>query len=117
MGKKIFPLILLLAFIVSLPAIVHGTDVDGDGLTNYEEGVFGTDQFVWDTDGDSFDDLNDVFPMDQFEWLDSDGTDIPITTDPLNQGRAVISGNYVVWTQPILFPTHPDIYMSDISTG
>ena len=95
----------------------YGADYDSDGLTDYEEGVFGTDPFNWDTDGDTVDDLNDAFPMDSAEWLDSDGTEIPITTDSVHQGRAAISGNYVVWTEPILYATNPDIYMYDISAG
>ncbi len=38
-------------------------DVDGDGLTNEEEGLLGTDPRVADTDGDGFRDGADPFPL------------------------------------------------------
>ncbi len=72
-------------------------DDDNDGLPDYEEGIDGTDPLNPDTDGDGVDDLNDVFPLDGTETIDSDGKEIRITDDPLRQAEPGISGNYIVW--------------------
>lgn len=42
----------------------ESTDADGDGLSNDEERLLGTDPFDPDSDGDGVSDLADVFPMD-----------------------------------------------------
>ena len=48
-------------------------DIDGDGLTNYQEMVAGTDLTVPDTDNDGVLDGADAYPLDVSEWLDTDG--------------------------------------------
>ncbi|MDO8283313.1 MAG: thrombospondin type 3 repeat-containing protein [Thermodesulfovibrionia bacterium] len=95
------------------------SDIDSDGLTNYEESVLGTDPFNSDTDGDGVNDLNDVFPLDQTEMHDSDTKEIRITTDASTKWYPKISGNIIVWLSSTEGYTwgHTDIYMYDISTG
>ncbi|MBI4837631.1 MAG: fibronectin type III domain-containing protein [Nitrospirae bacterium] len=96
-------------------AATWDSDQDNDGLTNYEEGVFGTDPNNYDTDGDGVDDLNDIFPLDPFETKDSDRKEIQITLNPADQYIPSISGNRVVWED--YRNGDSDIYMYDISTG
>ena len=48
-------------------------DDDGDGLTDLEEYQKGTDQNLWDTDGDLVNDKDDVYPLDSSQWSDLDG--------------------------------------------
>jgi hypothetical protein len=48
-------------------------DDDGDGLSDTEEGLLGTDPLNTDTDRDDIGDVDDVFPKDGSEWIDTDG--------------------------------------------
>ncbi len=45
-------------------ATTPNPDSDGDGLTDYEESLIGTDPLNPDTDGDGVNDKNDPFPLD-----------------------------------------------------
>ncbi|MFQ3351345.1 MAG: hypothetical protein ACI914_000590, partial [Candidatus Marivariicella framensis] len=56
-------------------------DDDNDGLTDAEELLIGTDSLDADTDNDSYLDINDAFPLDPTEWLDTDGDAIGNNTD------------------------------------
>jgi hypothetical protein len=42
--------------------------MDGDGVTNVNEGANGTDPFRSDTDGDGVGDATDCFPLDPARW-------------------------------------------------
>jgi beta propeller repeat protein len=90
-------------------------DNDNDGLTDYEEGLRGTNPLNPDTDGDGVDDLNDTFPSNPLETKDSDGKEVRITTNPEYEGSPAISGNRIVWED--YRNGDADIYMYDISTG
>lgn len=54
-------------------------DFDGDGLSDAEESVLGSDPAVTDSDGDGVDDGADAFVLDPAASLDSDGDGIPDT--------------------------------------
>jgi Concanavalin A-like lectin/glucanases superfamily/Bacterial TSP3 repeat len=43
-------------------------DTDGDGLTNLQEAVLGTDPNSWDTDSDGVKDGADAFPLNPTRW-------------------------------------------------
>jgi len=45
---------------VITPAIIDNEDTDGDGLTNNDEYLYGTDASIIDTDGDGYDDYTEV---------------------------------------------------------
>ncbi|MDA8759636.1 SGNH/GDSL hydrolase family protein [Candidatus Poseidonia alphae] len=47
-------------------------DIDGDGLDNIAEGAVGSDPLNPDTDGDTYLDGEDLFPLDPNEWSDID---------------------------------------------
>jgi hypothetical protein len=49
-------------------------DSDGDGLTDYEEILAGTDPYDNDTDGDGTGDAADAFPLDSSRWAAPAGT-------------------------------------------
>jgi len=57
-------------------------DTDNDGLTSLEEYEAGTDPNDADSDGDTYLDGDDAFPLDPTEWLDSDGDGIGDNSDP-----------------------------------
>ncbi len=44
------------------------TDIDNDGLYNWEEEALGTDSLKRDSDGDGVSDKEDVFPQDANKW-------------------------------------------------
>jgi len=83
-------------------------DSDGDGIGD------SCDPFT-DTDNDGVDDINDAFPLDPTETLDSDAKEIQITTNSSTQLRPAISGNFIVWGDGR--NGNWDIYMYDISAG
>ena len=56
-------------------------DDDGDGLTDQEEAVLGTDALLADTDSDGFDDGNDSYPLDASEHIDSDADGVGDNAD------------------------------------
>jgi hypothetical protein len=45
------------------------TDIDNDGLYNWEEEVLGTDPYKRDADGDGVGDKEDCYPLDPTRWL------------------------------------------------
>ncbi|MDC1392377.1 gliding motility-associated C-terminal domain-containing protein, partial [Flavobacteriaceae bacterium] len=57
-------------------------DLDGDGLSDLEEALLGTDPENPDTDGDGVDDFEDAFPLDPTATTDTDLDGIPDSTDP-----------------------------------
>ncbi|KAB7627950.1 putative Ig domain-containing protein [Alkalilimnicola sp. S0819] len=63
-----------------------GADLDGDGLTSLEEFQRGTHPTKADTDGDGHHDGLDVFPLDETEWLDTDGDGIGNNADTDDDG-------------------------------
>ncbi|MHC4278190.1 MAG: RCC1 domain-containing protein, partial [Planctomycetota bacterium] len=90
-------------------------DDDNDALTDYEEGVFGTNPLLLDSDGDLVDDLNDAFPLDIIETKDSDAIETRITTNTSGQLYPAISGDRIVWED--FRNGNKDIYMYDLSTA
>ena len=44
------------------------TDMDNDGLYNWEEKKLGTNPLKYDTDGDGYNDKEDAFPLDAKRW-------------------------------------------------
>lgn len=44
------------------------TDMDNDGLYNWEETKIGTDPLKYDTDGDGYSDKEDAYPLDPKHW-------------------------------------------------
>ena len=63
-------------------------DTDGDGLNDGAEALRKTDPLDPDTDGDGFSDSKDDFPLDPFEYIDSDkdGLGDYMDTDDDNDG-------------------------------
>ena len=51
---------------------LEDSDIDGDGLDNAAEEAIGSDPLNPDTDGDSYLDGEDKFPLDPNEWSDID---------------------------------------------
>ena len=72
-------------------------DTDGDFLTDYEEGILGTDPTLADTDGDGVDDIMDLFPLDTTEQADSDKEIQTIGSQGRSRTNASAYGDYVVW--------------------
>ena len=66
------------------------TDDDNDGVSDTDEIVNGTDPLNPDTDGDSYNDGQDAFPLDPNEWADNDGDGIGnnADTDDDNDGQS-----------------------------
>jgi gliding motility-associated-like protein len=63
-------------------------DTDGDGLNDGTEALRNTDPIDTDTDGDGFTDSQDDFPLDPFEYIDTDkdGLGDYMDTDDDNDG-------------------------------
>ncbi|MDH5692026.1 MAG: LamG domain-containing protein, partial [Gammaproteobacteria bacterium] len=57
-------------------------DADGDGVSNLDEYLGGTNPLPVDTDGDGVPDSQDAFPLDPLEWADNDGDGIGDNADP-----------------------------------
>lgn len=57
------------------------TDIDNDGLYNWEEEKLMTDSYKRDTDGDGIFDKEDAFPLDPKKWLKENS--INLTIEPL----------------------------------
>lgn len=91
-------------------------DRDSDGLTDYEEGVLGTNDNVWDSDGDGINDLDDAFPTDATQWKDSDGEVFQISPVGSSASQPWIWGPYVVWADLRPGGQH-DLYLYDLRTG
>jgi len=62
-------------------ALVASLDSDSDGLTDDKEDEIGTDPLKPDTDGDTYKDGEDAFPLDPREWRDSNGNGIGDNTE------------------------------------
>jgi hypothetical protein len=89
------------------------TDLDEDGLNNLTESLIGTSANNKDSDGDGFLDVDDIFPLDPLEWLDSDSDGIGnnADTDDDNDGvddRVEIS----LGTDPLDATDYPEIVSS-----
>jgi mannan endo-1,4-beta-mannosidase len=99
----------------------YGDDNDNDGLTDFEEGILGTNPLNPDSDGDGVNDLNDAFPLDSTETKDSDAIEtqvVQITTKTevlYRQYRPAISGERIIWYD--WRNNNPDIYMYNLSTA
>ncbi len=76
-------------------------DNDGDGLTNLEEFIYGSNPSNTDTDGDGWTDYEEVYvhqtdPADTD--TDGDGIRDPEDMNPAGQGQPSSSGNYMMLT-------------------
>ncbi|NQV72804.1 Ig-like domain-containing protein [bacterium] len=95
-------------------------DTDGDGLTNAEELLLGTNPFLADTDDDGSIDSVDAFPLDGANWTDPDGDGLgseqgepDAGTDPMNpdtDGDSLLDGAEVATgTDPLSADTDGDL--------
>jgi hypothetical protein len=57
-------------------------DDDNDGLSDIEEGTLGTDPLLADTDGDSYNDDVDHYPLDSTKWEKENGNGRPNGNEP-----------------------------------
>ncbi|AWB66016.1 hypothetical protein C2869_05995 [Saccharobesus litoralis] len=86
-------------------------DDDNDGVSDTDEQANGTNPLNPDTDGDSFNDLVDVFPLDPSEWIDTDAdgagnnADLDDDNDGLSDLDELANG-----TDPLNPDTDGDIY-------
>lgn len=77
----------------------NDVDTDGDGLSDTNEAIQGSDPLVIDTDGDGFNDLQewDAFTNPNLADTDGDGANDNVDTDPTNPE---IGGDTTVVTDP-----------------
>jgi YD repeat-containing protein len=71
---------------------------DSDNLTNYQEYLYGTNRLSGDTDGDGWDDYEEVFNRGSNPSkadTDSDGLNDPVDPNPKNPYNDGVSENYV----------------------
>jgi len=85
------------------------TDDDGDGLSDTEEALRGSNPLLADTDNDGINDLNDAFPTNNAESLDTDNDGIGnnLDTDDDGDGLSDINEN-AKGTNPLLSDTDGD---------
>ncbi len=76
-------------------------DTDGDGYSDLEEFEIGTNPLNRDTDGDSYEDKNDAFPLLASEHSDIDIDGIGDNSDPDIDGDGVLN-------ELDAFPSNPD---------
>jgi hypothetical protein len=71
-----------------------GSDFDSDGVSNIEEYMLGTDpsKKPVDTDGDGVRDLDDAFPLDASETIDTDSDGTGNNADTDDDGDGVADG-------------------------
>lgn len=70
-------------------------DIDGDGLSNDQETIKGTDPRKADTDGDGISDKVDAFPLDKTEWHDTDSDGMGDNKDPDADGDTLTNQDEV----------------------
>jgi len=96
-------------------AFSSSSDTDEDGLTNYEEAIFGTDPYGPDTDSDTVDDLNDVFPLNDEYDQEPSRSEVRLTWS----GTFPYQGKPSVWGDRIVYEDsrngNYDIYMFSLS--
>ena len=63
------------------------SDIDNDGLYNWEETKIGTDPYKYDTDGDGYSDEIDAYPLDPKRWK-KDVPTLTATVVPVVSGSA-----------------------------
>jgi hypothetical protein len=76
----------IVAATTTKPAAILAADTDGDGLTDPEEAVFGTDPAKRDSDGDGFEDL----------------AEIKNGYNPAGQGKILVNSNFEIYSNPTL---------------
>ena len=87
------------------------SDLDGDGLSNLDEYLAGSDPLSADSDrdGDGYADLGDVFPDDPEEWADADDDGVGDNGDafPLDASETKDSDDDGVGDNGDAFPSDP----------
>ena len=70
-------------------------DLDGDGISNLTEYIFGTDPAVYDDDqdGDGYIGADDQFPTDPNEWADADADGVGDNSDAFPEDALESSDN------------------------
>jgi hypothetical protein len=74
----------IVAATTTKPTAILAADTDGDGLTDTEEAVFGTDPMKRDSDGDGYDDL----------------AEIKNGYNPAGQGKILVNSNFEIYSNP-----------------
>ena len=68
------------------------SNLDGDFLTAIQEMNLNTSPDLIDTDGDTYIDGNDALPLDDSEWLDTDGDTVGNNTDDDDDNDSMLDG-------------------------